>query len=166
MVISGVFVVDASVLIDVCYGCIHREAITSFAEILTPDLVCAEVKNSEVGDMIKLGLVQQEYTGEELIELQVRAKCFPGLTHKDVAALLLAIDRNAILITGDDRLRTYANENGVEAHGVLWVLDKLVGIQQLDRLSAADALELMLANGSWLPTAECGRRIERWRRDL
>ena len=60
MVISGVFVVDASVLIDVCHGGVHRELMQSFTQPLAPDLVCAEVKNPAIEDMLKLGLQQRD----------------------------------------------------------------------------------------------------------
>jgi predicted nucleic acid-binding protein len=166
MAISGAFVIDATVLIDICHGGILQETITVLEKVIAPDLVCCEVKDVSMDDLVVLGLVPRESTGEEILELQRSMSRYPGLTHKDVSALLLAIKESATLVTGDDRLRSYATNEGVEAHGVLWVLDILVDTHLLDPVTAADALMSILDNGSWLPMAECTKRIEGWQANL
>jgi len=160
---TGVYVLDASVLIDLCHGDIAREAISQLEQTLAPDIVCAEVHDCSIEDLMALGLQQREYTSEEIVRLQTEKLRFPDLTHQDVAALLLACDKRAILLTGDKHMRKHAEEEQLEVHGILWILDRLVESRSLDRLSAADALERIQADGSWLPCTECKRRIGEWR---
>jgi len=163
VVASGVYVLDATVLIDICHGGIARETVSLLEQAIAPDLVCAEVEDSCIADLLVLGLAQREYSPEEIVALQLEVTRLPGLTHKDVSALLLAVDENAVLLTGDGRLKQLALEKGLIVHGILWVLDTLVGSGILDRLSAAEALERILANGSWLPVADCAKRMSKWR---
>ena len=163
MTITGVYVLDATVLIDICHGGIARETISLLERTIAPDLVCGEVEDSSIGDLVALGLAQREYTAEEILSLQREVIRFPGLTHKDVSALLLALDEGAVLLTGDDCLKQHATKQGLDVHWILWILDMLVDLQFLDRLSAADALERILGNGSWLPIAEYTKRIRKWR---
>jgi len=162
-VVTGVYVLDATVLIDICHGGIGRETVSLLERTIAPDLVCAEVEDSCLVDLVALGLAQREYTAQEIVRLQSQVVRLPGLTHKDVSALLLAIDEDAVLLTGDDCLRQYAIKKGLVVHGILWVIDTLVDSRVLDRLSAADALERILDNGSWLPSPECAKRMRKWR---
>ena len=160
---SQIFVLDATVLIDICHGGVERETISMLVHAISPDLVCGEVEDTSMEDLVALGLVQRELSGEGIQRLQLAAQGYPGLTNKDVAALLLAVEENAMLLTGDDLLRTYATEEQVEVHGVLWILDLLVEKHLLDRLTAADALEAIIENGSWLPVDDCAVRLKKWR---
>ena len=95
----------------------------------------------------------------EIYELRQRHR---GLSHRDLSAFVLAWDTRSVLVTGDGPLRTMAQENGVECHGTLWILDALVDEGILEGARAADAIRSMLAYGRWLPRADCEARIERW----
>ena len=73
--------------------------------------------------------------------------------------------RNACyLITGDNALRNAAKQEGVTAHGIFFLLDEMVKCNILRERQAADALEEIIAEGSWLPKKECEERFKKWRR--
>jgi hypothetical protein len=78
-------------------------------------------------------------------------------------ALVLADDTDeSMLLTGDARLRTLAEDNDVEAHGVLWITDELEehGIVAAQRLH--DSLCLLRDDVLvFLPEDELVRRIRR-----
>jgi predicted nucleic acid-binding protein len=80
----------------------------------------------------------------------------------DLAALLLAQLEEAILLTGDGALRSLAEGNGIEVHGMLWVLEEMIQEGVLVSARAVRALETMLENGSRLPEAECRACLRRW----
>lgn len=63
-----------------------------------------------------------------------------ALTENDCFAYALAeATEDSMLLTGDNRLRTLAERNGLEVHGVLWALDIIhaAGAATVDRLVAA-----------------------------
>jgi hypothetical protein len=69
---------------------------------------------------------------------------------------------NAILLTGDRRLRLEGLKRKVEVHGVLWILDRLIEKKVLTPRLAAAKLRLMLDEGAFLPPDECNARLEKW----
>ena len=83
------------------------------------------------------------------------------LSYHDCFALALAEDiTGSILLTGDSLLRSIAETNGIEARGVLWVVDELErhGIVPLRRLY--DALRVFHDDDMiFLPKDEVARRI-------
>jgi predicted nucleic acid-binding protein len=68
-----------------------------------------------------------------------------------------------MLVTGDAALRHAAEEEGVEVHGTLWLLDNLIVDGLLPSATGAFALERMQKHGSRFPQDECNDRLERWR---
>lgn len=163
---AQVSVLDATVLIDICHGGILSETLTMLVVCHSPDLVCAEVNETSIPELESMGLVAHELSGAEILKLQMATASYPGLTHKDVAALRLAVEKQAILLTGDRRLAHYAQQEKVEAHGVLWILDHLVEGRLISPERATEALEAIQKHGSWLPEDECKKRIERWRAQI
>jgi len=69
----------------------------------------------------------------------------------------------SVLLTGDAHLREAAKSEGVDVHGVLWVLDELVAQSILTPPDAATSLQRITAAGGWLPRMESEDRIKRWR---
>lgn len=159
---NQLFVLDASIIIDICHGSILREAFSLWSSAISPDLVVDEVQEADASVLEKLGLQKHGLTGDQLTALQQEAKSFKGLTHKDVASLLLALERGAVLLTGDDGLRRHAERRGIEVHGILWILDCLVESGVLNHGRAATALESICKEGSWLPQEECRKRFDLW----
>ena len=155
-------VLDASIIIDICHGSILREALSLAASMISPDLVTGEVEDISTSKLEELGLQSRCLTSEEMAILREEAKAYKGLTHKDVASIQLADEVGAILLTGDDRLRQYAERRGIEVHGILWVLDRLVEASILNCEKAACSLRAIREAGSWLPEEECEERLALW----
>ena len=83
------------------------------------------------------------------------------LTLNDCFALALAQDiDDSILLTGDSALRTVAERNGIEVHGILWVTDELESHGIASPLKLHDALQLLHDDPLvFLPDDEVLRRI-------
>ena len=79
------------------------------------------------------------------------ALLYPRPSLRDLTSLVVARDAGVVLLTGDGALRKAAAKEGVEVHGVLWVLDRLVGEAGLSPPEAARSLRLMVRGGAWLP---------------
>ena len=84
------------------------------------------------------------------------------LTLNDCFALALAQDiDDSILLTGDSALRTVAERNEIEVHGVLWVTDELESHGIASPRKLYDALRLLHDDPLvFLPDDEVQRRIK------
>jgi hypothetical protein len=91
---------------------------------------------------------------------------FPGLSAYDCFSLALAESTdNAMLLTGDQQLRTRAAGLGVEVHGVLWISDEIEMASAMPLADLAEALARLEADPLvFLPVNEVRIRIERLQR--
>lgn len=81
----------------------------------------------------------------------------------DCFALTLAEEiEDCILLTGDGRLRSIAENNGIEVHGVLWVTDEMEAHNVVPVQVLFDALWLFQEDELvFLPADEVQRRLRR-----
>lgn len=156
-------VLDTTICIDLFNGQLLEKATRLPYELVLSDVINEELIKPPGKDLIEIGytvLSLDEEGIEQIISLRER---YSKPSTNDLFALLLAKSNTCSLVTGDDNLRKSAKNEGVAVHGLLWLLDKLVDHSILKPLEAAEALERILAEGSWLPKKECDIRIKRWR---
>jgi predicted nucleic acid-binding protein len=92
-----------------------------------------------------------------------RARAADGrLSVGDCAALITVRDLGITLLTGDQRLRTRAEDVSVAVHGMLWILDQIEAADLLTAPELAGALRRILLEGVRLPNSECEVRFNRW----
>ncbi len=161
-----VTVKDACVLIDLANGGLLEAWFELGIETHTTDLVIRQVKAEQYWPLIS-GLMNDgrlkvaTLSGAEMERLLRELGGLPvGL--EDQTALFLALKLDAILLTGDRRLRLEGLKRQVEVHGVLWILDLLVTRKVVVPRLAAQKLRLMLTEGAFLPTDECEKRLQAW----
>lgn len=60
---------------------------------------------------------------------------FPrGLSHQDKSVIYLALTLgNAIVLSSDKLVRTFAEKQGLEFHGLLWIIEELVDQGLIDK---------------------------------
>lgn len=159
------FVVDADVLIHLDAGGLVAELFELGHEIVASDITLDELRDGPPAreTLVALGLAPKSLTGQRVVDVAHVVAANRGVSVQDVSAMLVAEDEGCVLLTGDGSLRVLAKCRGVEVHGVLWLLDRLLeqGLREASR--AADALEAMLAVGARLPLGECEARIKLWR---
>lgn len=121
-----VLVSDTSVLIDLERGSFLETSFRLPFEFAVPDLLYErELKDYAGDDLLKLGLRVEELDGDGIARaLSYRAQR-PSLSLPDCFALALAQGNSWTLLTGDGRLRELANDEHVDCHGVLWLLDEM-----------------------------------------
>lgn len=164
---STFFIHDACLLIDLCAGGLLPAWFDSGRRFATTTLVVAEVKTSAqkkaLASFIRAGtLVAEDPEFEKLLLADEWAKT-RRVSLADASVALLARDRGGILLSGDDRLRKRAKEDGVEVRGLFWILDTLVEEARISENAAAGALDAILAAGARLPKNECETRLKKWR---
>lgn len=162
---------DASVLIDMADCNLLKAWFSLGFDLRTTSLIYHEVmKNNQ-----KLKLQPYLDSGQLMIEkadgnviaeiVKLRTKLSSRLTVPDASALYFASKLGSILLTGDKLLREHAETEGVETHGLLWVLDTLVARGAILPGVAADRLETLMEHGtSRQPQHQCELRIRKWRR--
>ena len=142
-------------------------------ETITSSFVVMELEDGDhqnalacirAGQAIEAVISQHEM--EKAFE-ELRSECVSsGLSITDISVMYLAIREDAILLSGDKQLRTFAKVRSVEIHGTLWIMDRLVEAGLLAKRVAAQRLENLLlrtgGNQRYLPKGECHTRITRW----
>ncbi len=156
-------VTDSSIWID-----LHAAELTTHAfclplKLSAPDLVIGELRSPDGRELIAKGLHVEELSGELLEQVVELAAGFGRVSRTDLSALVVALDQQAILLTGDKALRSAAEARGVEVHGTLWVLDSMVERGIIDGRQAVRAGQQMVRTGSRFPEDELRRRVRRWR---
>lgn len=103
---------------------------------------------------------------EDIIELYDKL-AVSGISLADTSVLHLAIEHEALLLTGDGALRNQAKLHGLECHGSIWILDQLVKHKQIPGKVAARKLDKLIhQTGSrkrFLPIKEAQNYIRIWR---
>ena len=156
-----VLVSDTSVLIDLERGSLLQAAFRLPCTFAVPDLLYRqELGNHGGASLLALGLTVEVLDGNEVaLALDYRRRR-RSLSLPDGFSLALAKARAWILLTGDGGLRQLAREEGVECHGVLWLLDRMFekAILPGDELSAA--LQVIAAHpGRRLPGSKIRKRL-------
>ncbi len=121
-----VLVSDTSVLIDLERGDLLEAAFSLRYQFVVPDVLFHRELTGELGHRLTgLGLVVAELPGAEIEKALFYRRSHPALSVTDAFALVLAGERGWTLLTGDAVLRRVAERNGVDCHGLLWLLDEL-----------------------------------------
>lgn len=156
-------VADANIWIDLHRGRLLDVAFDLPFRWLAPDLVINELEKTPSGtELVKRGLQSIELSGAEIQTVAQLSLTHRRLSIADLSALLLAKNQGIMLLTGDGKLRQLARREGIECHGILWILDEMVGLGVLPSLQAANALQSILEAGSRLPAKACDRRLKGW----
>jgi len=113
----------------------------------------------------RMGLEEEELSEAEVGELLRFNTVYRAPGHADLSTIVLAQRLGAILLTGDRALRRAAQKEGLEVHGVLWLLDCMVEQHCATQAEVLAGLDSMLAKPSpaRLPAGECEQCRQRWR---
>lgn len=160
MTLPSVLVTDANIWIDFENGKILADVFRLPYQFFTTDFAVEEFIHPGWATLQDLGLQTHGLDPEYMLELVRLRPNHRQLSAVDLAALLLAKELDASLVTGDRRLNELAKVQGVTVHGVLWILDEIVIHQVLTATQSAIALRKMLDQGARLPDIECQKRFD------
>ena len=157
-------ILDTSICIDLYHGKLLKAVLKLKHKIVLPDFIIAELKEPAGELLLQLGFTEEGTSDEETKDIVALRNEYASPSTNDLVALYLAKRNACYLITGDNALRNAAKQEGVTAHGIFFLLDEMVKCNILRERQAADALEEIIAEGSWLPKKECEERFKKWRR--
>lgn len=163
-----VAVKDANILIDLIESDLLGLWFKLNIETYVSDLVQLEIVDAEqkkvFDSFVDAGLIMVEpLTSSELI-IASKKRATHNISIEDASALIIAQKKNAFLLSGDNKLRTTAEGEGVVVFGIIWIFDRLLEKKLLNPVGAISKLQALLKIGSFLPKAICERRIHEWGR--
>ncbi|MBE2181615.1 MAG: hypothetical protein IAE97_14210 [Chthoniobacterales bacterium] len=157
---------DANILIDLANCDLVEACMRLPYEFVTTELVLLQLRQeaqwAAVEPFVATGLIR---TATLSADEEYRVAVDPlidVLGHADMQVLWLAMREQAILLTGDLKLRKEASRRRVLVHGLLWILDELIETRILAAAEAAKRLRLAMAGRAFLPQTECDARLKRW----
>jgi predicted nucleic acid-binding protein len=123
-----VLVSDTSILIDLERAGLEDVVFQGGHRWVVPDLLYAtELEAWHGQDWLRRGLEVIELSPEETETAQRHFQAGRAVSLNDCFALSLALHRQWTLLTGDGSLRKLANENRVDCHGFLWLVELAQG---------------------------------------
>lgn len=164
-----ILVNDTNIFIDLHSVGLLEEMCRLPYEIHTVDFVVAEIADADqrriFDELVARGEISVDgFTADEVIEIVEEHSSVSGnLSIPDCSVCYFARKHNVPMLTGDRRLRRYAEEQSIEVHGILFIFDELVRHNIISTSMAADRLEELFAINARLPKAEIRERINRWR---
>ena len=156
-------VTDANLWIDLLYGELAANAFRLPWEFMAPDVVIAEILLPSSWNITGLGLIEKSLPGSGVLKVEELVTKYPRPGRTDLFSLVLAIQEDALLLTGDEALRKAASKEGVDVHGTLWFLDEMIEGGAISKAEGYRSLELMVNAGRRLPKKEVSVRMVAWR---
>ena len=156
-----VLVSDTSVLIDLDRGSLVEPAFRLPFEFTVPDLLYERELRPHGGeDLVRLGLRVEELDGNAVAAALGYRRKRRSLSLPDSFALALAKTNAWTLLSGDRGLRELAEEEEVDCHGVLWLLDRICEHRVIGRSDLCAGLDKIAAHPRCrLPGAEIRKRL-------
>ncbi len=158
---------DANILIDVLTVQLVDATLRLPYTMHTTPFVLEELYPSQqaiLAPFIEQGILHvEEIDGAGVLEIAELFDKHKALSFTDCSVCLCARNKAAILLTGDQALRTIAESYGISVRGMLWIFDELIRAKLLAPSDAAEKLTFLLQQGRRLPKQECTKRLEQWK---
>lgn len=147
---------DANILIDINAGGLLRSMFRLEFAFAVPDTLFEEELREYHANLRYLGLQTLELDGEtvEYAERLVQKYAVTGAGTNDLLTLALAWQEECPVLTGDPRLREAAENEKVEVHGTLWLVEQMVNAELIRPKRARQAYDSMRKAGRRLPWDE------------
>jgi hypothetical protein len=157
-------VTDANIIIDLGAGGLLEEIFRiPEIEFCTPDVLYLEELAQHYGVLPGLGLKVLSQPAEAVEYVAQLRSRYRGPSTNDLFALAMARSLTCALLSGDRSLRVAAETEGVEIHGTLWLMERLLEARIVPIERVVVAYDAMKRDGSRLPWHEVEAQIGRWR---
>lgn len=163
---ARLLVSDANIIIDMNTGGLLRLMFRLDATFAVPDILFEEELRANHPELPRLGLKMLELREEtvayadRLVEKYQRL----GASINDLLALALAGQEKCPLLTGDSRLRTAGQTEGIDVHGTLWLIEQMVNARTITARQAEAGYEKMRDTGRRLPWDEVEKQLRAFKK--
>jgi len=152
---------DANTLIDFEHARLTPRLFQLELELAVPDLLYHDELSKHHGDLPSLGLQLLELSPALISQAYEYRRQHPKPSIYDLFALVLSLNRQSPLLTGDKALRDLARSKGVPVFGTIWLMEQLFDARLVTIDEMESAYGIMLDNQSRLPEREIGRQLRR-----
>lgn len=158
---------DANIVIDLITIGLIKEFMQLGFQVNTSDFVMGELNEEHfnlVDEYARKGqVIINGFDSDELEQIFNLNAAKNGLSVPDCSVYYLANKLSASILTGDRKLRNYADQMGIEVHGILWIFDQLVDNNIISKMIARQKLLLLKTINSRLPEHEIDIRLNKWK---
>ena len=157
---------DANIIIDMDIGGLLRPMFRLDVTFAVPNTLFAEELRTDHPELLGLGLKSLELREGAVLyaENLVLKYRTTGTSINDLLALALAWQEKCPLLTGDGRLRTSGEAEGIEVRGTLWLVGQMVEARVIAGKQAETAYERMRKSGRRLPWEEIEQQLRNFRK--
>jgi predicted nucleic acid-binding protein len=161
---------DANILIDLAEIVLLDQFSQLAYELCTTDFVLAEIdaeQRIQLDRIIASGNItviptEMDEDYSSIIELLSNGR---GLSFEDCTAWYYSQKLGGILVTGDGRLRTMAENSGIEVRGIIFLFDELLAQGIISCEEAIEKMQLLISVNTRLPMEIIRQRLKLWKRD-
>lgn len=163
---ARLLVSDANIIIDMNTGGLLRLMFGFDATFAVPDTLFEEELRADHPELPRLGLKLLELHEETVAHASRLVEKYRGLgaSTNDLLALALAWQEKCPLLTGDGRLRTAAQTEGIDMHGTLWLVEQMVKARTITARKAEFGYDKMRKAGRRLPWDEVERQLRSFKK--
>jgi hypothetical protein len=152
---------DANIIIDMNTGGLLRLMFRFDATFAVPDILFEEELRVDHSELPRLGLELlelRENTVQHADRLIEKYRSL-GASINDLLALALAWQEKCPILTGDHRLRTAGQTEGIDVHGTLWLIEQMFQARTINYRQVEAGYEKMRAAGRRLPWDDVERQL-------
>lgn len=157
----AILVSDANIFIDMEMGDLIRPMFRLEDTFATPDVLYREELEQHHPKLPGLGLRIERLSSAGVAQVERLSLVYPGPGTNDLFALVLAKERLWPLLSGDGLLRSVAEAEGVEIHGTLWLVERMIRFGTISVSRARASVTSMKTGARRLPWAEFETMLER-----
>lgn len=159
-------VFDTSILIDLRKACSLQLLAKLPVELVTTNIVFDELKgftSDQINQLVSGNLRIVDLSPKLIDRLDdILENDCRGLSGADASLYVLAEDHSrSILLTGDRDLRNFAQENGLEVHGTIWLFKQFIRAGIGTQAELRSGLQRLKDDSTvWLPNDNISELIE------
>lgn len=158
---------DANIIIDLIKIELFSSCLRLPYQFVTTNLIFYSELNEEQVAIAEAHIQSEQFalitiSDEDLAAILIEAKTDTRLSEQDWSAYYYAQKLNALLLTGDKRLREMAEANNIRVCGILWILDEVVEKNIITTTEAFHYLTDLMQKNNRLPKKECEARLKKW----
>ncbi len=142
---------DANILIDLEIGGLIPSLFSLDHQYSIPDVIYYEELVDQHSHLLDMGLIVKESDEIKVKRVEELVVQYPKPGRNDIFALVLAAAENCPLLTGDQALREAAENENVQVHGTIWLINEMVRTGKISVPVARNAYQEMRKHGRRLP---------------
>lgn len=162
-----IIVNDANILIDLAKLDLIEKLSELGAVLHTNDFVLEEIEDDVQREKIDFFVSEKIITvantgSEEIIVISQMVIENKGLSFEDCSIWHYTKKCKGLLLTGDKKLKSCVEKDGIEVRGIIYVLDELLHKNIISKETAIIKIKQLYRFNKWLPEKEIEARINKW----